>query len=117
MSKGLSLHPIPVLASVLVAVHLVAGDVIAQAGDTITDPEAYRVYASILPITFSSGDTDLSRIALLRETRSRFACPRVRSSGNGRALGTVTNGRMLEYAPFFHSLISVYLTFLSTLPM
>jgi hypothetical protein len=49
----------------------------AQVADVIDDPEAYAVYASVLvlPNKFGYGDQDLTRVALLQETRSRFTCP------------------------------------------
>ena len=74
MSKATSVPLI--LAAVLIALRLAASQVDAQAADVIADPEAYVVYASILPTTFSSGDRDLSRIALLQETRGHLTCPR-----------------------------------------
>ena len=46
----------------------------AQAGDVIDDPEVYAIYASVLPARFSSGDMDLTRIALLDETRAKMEC-------------------------------------------
>jgi hypothetical protein len=52
--------------------------VVAQAADVIDDLETYAVYASVLPARFSSGDTDLTRVALLSETRAHMDClPRV----------------------------------------
>jgi hypothetical protein len=46
----------------------------AQRRDVVDEPEAYSIYASVLPIKFGTGDTDLSRIALLGETRRKLAC-------------------------------------------
>jgi len=40
----------------------------AQAADVIDDPEAYAVYAAVLPARFSSGDKDFSRVAVLEGT-------------------------------------------------
>ena len=48
--------------------------ILAQASEVIDDPEVYAVYASVLPARFSSGDTDLTRVAVLQETRSHMNC-------------------------------------------
>jgi hypothetical protein len=48
--------------------------IVAQASDAISDPEAYAVYASVLPARFSTGDTDFTRVAVLQETRSHMGC-------------------------------------------
>jgi hypothetical protein len=50
-----------------------AGNV-PQPGIVIDDPEAYAVYASVLPARFSSGDNDLTHVALLQETRANMDC-------------------------------------------
>jgi hypothetical protein len=74
--KTRSIHFSLTLLVALTALPLSAGYTRAQAADVITDPEAYLVYRSILPIAFSSEDRDLSRIALLQETRSKTNCQR-----------------------------------------
>jgi hypothetical protein len=48
----------------------------AQSADVINDPEAYAVYAAVLPIRPSSGDKRLTNVALLQETRAVTHCPR-----------------------------------------
>jgi hypothetical protein len=61
----------------LPALWLLAGPPVhAQTGAPINDLDAYAVYASLLPISFGTDDTDRSRIALLQETRSKLTCPR-----------------------------------------
>ena len=47
----------------------------AQTANVVSEPEAYAVYRTLVPITFSSGDTNRTRIALLAETRSYGGCP------------------------------------------
>jgi hypothetical protein len=49
--------------------------VLAQT-EVIDDPEAYAVYAAVLPIRFGSGDTPLFSVTLLQETRAVADCPR-----------------------------------------
>jgi hypothetical protein len=49
---------------------------LAQAAEVIEDSEAYAVYASVLPIKFSSVDVEPTRITLFEETRSNLDCPR-----------------------------------------
>jgi hypothetical protein len=51
--------------------------VLAQDVDVVEDVEAYAVYKAVLPITFSSGDKELTHITLLQETRAgSMDCPR-----------------------------------------
>src|SRR6266446_5129567 len=47
---------------------------VPQPGIVIDDPEAYAVYASVLPTRFSSDDNDLTHVALLQETRAHMDC-------------------------------------------
>lgn len=46
----------------------------AQGGEAIDDPEAYAVYASLLPARFGTDDTDFTRVVLLEETRPKLSC-------------------------------------------
>jgi len=65
------------LAAALVAVAAVRpSHVDAQSSNAIDDPEAYRVYSTVLPMPFSSGDKPVDRLAILQETRSTKVCPR-----------------------------------------
>jgi hypothetical protein len=45
-----------------------------QDDTAIHDPEVCAVYASVLPAIFVSGDRDLTRVAILQETRSKMSC-------------------------------------------
>lgn len=51
-----------------------SGPVRAQTGQSITDPEAYAVYATVIPERFSTGDKPLTELALLQETRAGVDC-------------------------------------------
>ncbi len=53
---------------------LPSGSVRTETSATITDPEAYAVYASVLPTRFRSGDRPLTSLALLQETRAGVDC-------------------------------------------
>jgi hypothetical protein len=51
--------------------------VVAQDVDFVEDLEAYGVYRAVLPIKFSSAETELTHITLLQETRAgSMHCPR-----------------------------------------
>jgi hypothetical protein len=66
---------------VLVSALLQGEHLISQPTRVVDDSDAYAVYASILPIGFSSGHKGVSRVALLQETRPKFTCPREETIG------------------------------------
>jgi hypothetical protein len=45
-----------------------------QTSEVISDPEAYAVYASVVPTRFSTGDKPMTELALLQETRAGVDC-------------------------------------------
>jgi hypothetical protein len=62
------------LAALGVLLPMTPPRVLAQSGTVIEDPEAYAVYASVLPARFDSADQDLTRIVLFRETYAMMQC-------------------------------------------
>ena len=98
-----------VIASLAVALTAVAAvrssNVVAQASDVIDDPEAYKVYAAVLPIPFVSPEKAADHLALLQETRSRKACPSAETLPQewGPVLESYTkeNARMRSVLPDF----------------
>ena len=48
--------------------------IFSQTENVIDDREAYAVYASILPARFTSGDTNLTAVALSQQTRAEAQC-------------------------------------------
>ena len=62
------------LAALVVLLPTLPPRVLAQTGTVIDDPEAYAVYASVLPARFDSADNDLTRIVLFQETHAMTQC-------------------------------------------
>src|SRR5687768_16673885 len=62
------------LAALAVLLPTTPPRVLAQTGTVIDDPEAYAVYASVLPARFDSADNDLTRMVLLQETHAMLQC-------------------------------------------
>jgi hypothetical protein len=76
-SQGMSTVRVSLsLAVALTALTAIGSNhIVANASDEIDDAEAYRVYSVVLPIPFSSPEKAVDHFEILRETRSRNACP------------------------------------------
>jgi hypothetical protein len=61
------------IAALVVLLPMPGQHIRAQVRDVVDDPDAYAVYASIMPARFVFG-SDVTRVAVLKETRADMRC-------------------------------------------